>query len=1060
LALITRARDYLVEHEYRPLFHLLCALAIIAAACFLFHRNFGGHGTLMASDMTWPNTLARLRFETTNTWYPFGSVPIPGDLQWFFWIYPSSTIAQLLGFSAAGYMLLVFLGTFSLAGISMYALAYSTIRQLDLKKAAGYAPYVGAVFAGLVYMYNPWSLHYLRPYFAYPIYALMPLLFLVMVKTFEKPSAPRIILFALFVTIANTTYNLVWFVGLIGSYLLFFLLKNRLKRSALLAAAKVVFGTAVLYLFVNALWVTPYLGALAVGKKFLPFYSPSLSKSMVIGASARSTTSSNLRLLTIWSWSADRLPGGHFTQALLFIIPVLVVISLILVYRRNKRNATVNYWAAVAVIALLLASGANGLIKGQFLWFVFKAPGSGVFGWLLRTPERFLFFVAPFFALMLGILVSRLLVANPGRELSAQGRRSLQGVLRSLREIGEGPEKTPPRVGDLSPAQTAVHIEKSAEWRTFWNSLVIAVLVIAAVLASLYPKARIFADNTFGVTHVPADYQKAYDFMNKTPGEPRVAWMPFYPPSNFVYKWAPNKTVSWYSVMTSNPGLSSVHEVMNPDSYYQWMQDLYLTKGIPDISLRPSGIMVKKDIMSRLFWPFSTKYVILDRAVTGYDFGGNFAVEKSLTEDYFTRYLHVYSTNQHPEYVWAAGVTLKANSFFDNLSVMQEMPPGAVNGLAFTDGDSFFGGKADIAEKYGTTDINDYIQVINQNPGFEQVDEVGNPLQWARYYKVPRIRITTDQKVKASGKRSLRVENSNTKSFTIGWVISDEQPVARGGVYGIRTKVKYSNANWTTVTVEGYNSQKKKWQQLVLCPTIRSGTADWKEYYCSFWLPPQITKIRPVLGAGWVRNPALGKAITWFDDVELFHINNDLFNRLGARPPQPQVTFKKISSEKYKVSVRGARAPFVLVQSEAYDHLWVAELPGGKRVDPVPLYASINGYPIEKTGDFDLVLEYEPQKFVNFGFLITFLTLLACAVYLFYRWRKPRVAAAAARGETPRTLRSTAVQMKPWFRRTFLHPDGSTREERREIQATERPPDGKRKYLERVPRIGKGRTKQ
>jgi len=167
-------KQYLEDRDYRPLYHLICAAAIVAAACFLFHKNFTQPGMMMAPDMTWPDSLARLQYRTVNTWYPYGSNPASSAVQWFFWIYPSSMVARLLHLSAARYMFLLFLFTFSLAGISMYTLAYRTARELNLRNAAGYAPYVGAVFAGLVYMYNPWAIHYFRPYFAFPIYALMP----------------------------------------------------------------------------------------------------------------------------------------------------------------------------------------------------------------------------------------------------------------------------------------------------------------------------------------------------------------------------------------------------------------------------------------------------------------------------------------------------------------------------------------------------------------------------------------------------------------------------------------------------------------------------------------------------------------------------------------------------------------------------------------------------------------------------------------------------------------------------------------------------------------------
>ncbi len=281
-----RFSQAMVYREYRPLWHFLSVLLIIVAACFLFQKNFPPHGTLMYTDMTWPNTLSRLQFNAANSWMPYGSVPIAGSQLWFYWIYPLAGVARLLHISASNYMFLMFLGTFSLAGISMYALAYSTIKSLKLPNTARYATYVGAVLAALIYMYNPWSLMYLREYFGYPIYALLPLLFLAMVKTFDSPSLKNIMLFSLFVVLVNTSHHLAWFWSLFISYFLFFIITNRFNKEALKKAVRVVGGTVVFYLLLGATWIMPYLGSQFASKPLTPFYSPSFSQISVQGLSA------------------------------------------------------------------------------------------------------------------------------------------------------------------------------------------------------------------------------------------------------------------------------------------------------------------------------------------------------------------------------------------------------------------------------------------------------------------------------------------------------------------------------------------------------------------------------------------------------------------------------------------------------------------------------------------------------------------------------------------------------------------------------------------------------
>lgn len=983
-------KQYLEERDYRPLYHLVCAAAIVAAACFLFQKNFTQPGMMMAPDMTWPDSLARLQYRTVNTWYPYGSTPASSAVQWFFWIYPSSMVARVLHLSAARYMFLLFLFTFSLAGISMYTLAYRTARELKLRNAAGYAPYVGAVFAGLVYMYNPWAIHYFRPYFAFPIYALMPLLFIAMVNTYRSPGARNIVLLALFATIANTSHNQTWLAGLFGAYFLFFLLKQRFTLRSVKTALKVGGGVAVLYLFLNAIWTLPYLGAASLGKPLLPFYSPDLTRAMLDGLSNNTHMMNNLRLLSIWSWNLDILGGGQFLQALTFSLPVLTVLSLILLRKEARRNSTINFWGALAVVALALATGTNTVLGGLYDWLVFKAPGSSTFGWLLRSPERFLFFAAPFVALMLGLLVYRLLPARPLREGGA-GR--IESIVSTLKFNGAGTDgggaPAPDGLFDYpTTEERLLRVERAMAARRFRNLTVAAVLVIVTVLMSMYPKALSFSRNTFNPANVPTDYRRFNDFLSRHGGEPRVAWLPFFPPQQFKYAWAPEKTITWFSVMTSNPSLSSVREVMNYYSYFNWLQSLFVRGGKQRVTLENRHLMLKNDIMSRLFTPFSARYLVHDTSALGYDFGNAFSADTSLKKAYETRYLRVYETDSDPGYVWPAVKTVQAKSFYDNLALIQKLPGPMQDNLAFTDGRSFFGAPAVLSPEYGAINIEDHLTTVNLNPGFEEPGADGMPAQWAAYGKHPHAAFRADTTEKAAGKRSLRIENRSQKTMDVAVAISDELPVEPHTVYTVDTTVKYRNANWTNVSIDGYDSEAGKWIRIAQCPVISSGDSDWQKYRCAFLVPPRISKIRPVAAGGWVRDASSGNSVSWFDNIRISRVEESLYLAIMQRPPEaPRVTFKKINAEKYRVRVRGATSPFVLVQSESFDELWVARFSDGRTAEPIPMYATTNGYPINRTGDFDLVLEYRPQRFFQYGLAITALTLFACALILLYCWK-------------------------------------------------------------------------
>ena len=87
----------------------------------------------------------------------------------------------------------------------------------------------------------------------------------------------------------------------------------------------------------------------------------------------------------------------------------------------------------------------------------------------------------------------------------------------------------------------------------------------------------------------------------------------------------------------------------------------------------------------------------------------------------------------------------------------------------------------------------------------------------------------------------------------------------------------------------------------------------------------------------------------------------------------PEISSKMLSLTKYLVSVKNAKEPFWLVFSETYYPLWQAKI-GKDKITPVKLYSLINGFYINKTGDFEVEVEFTPQRYVNWGMVLSGLT--------------------------------------------------------------------------------------
>ena len=985
---LARLMAALAERDYAPLWHLLAVAVIIAGGCLLFYKSFSGHGTILYTDMPWWS-LQRIQFQTVNMWYPYGGFPSINAILWLFWTLPTVTFARLAGISQSTYVFVVYLSTFSLAGVSMYALAFRTIKRVRLENTARYAPYLGAVLAAFVYMYNPWSVFYLRAYYGYPLYALLPLIFLALTKVVERPTLRNLFLFSVLVVFANTAHFLLWFWFLVVTYLIFVVISRKFSRTAVVNSLKALGGILLFYVLMGAAWILPYLGAQISGKAFVPYYAPELTASTLTGLSLHNTIVNNMRLVGFWSWTLNMIKGGTAVQVVTFGLPLLAIVSLLVLRRKVRSNRTVTYWSLIGVIAILLATGTSFILRRPYDYLVFRAPGASSYGWMLRGSEKWLFFVPLFFALMIGLLLARMLVkrSSPVSIRSRLLGRTLQDAL-GRDEAGES--------GGGQADGDRIRVETLIADIRYWLGAIVAVVILLLVVLSVWPVTAEMAKTTFSPANVPADYDVVNSFINKTPGEPRVAWLPFFPNANFTYSWAPTKVMLPYSVFNSNPSLYDVTDISDPDSYFTFLENQYEKDAFPAVQLADAQVQVGDDSMSRLLAPFGARYLILDRSVQGYDFGDSFTRERSISLARATKYLSVYNTQDDPGYVWPATRVVKARSFFDNLAVIKNLGTAEIKNLAFTDGRTFLAGPPNIDGKYNVFSIPQSATPQIEDPGFESADPGEWQRRWTPLFNNPRIGVSIDGKVKFSGLRSLKVFNTSKDPWDMGSVVGTGHAVAAGDIVGLSCKVKVRNSAWTQVAVEGRPANSNQWTRLMLCPNAVVGNISWKRFEGSFRVPTGYSQVRVNLLAGWKQDPSRGDAVSWFDDVNLTRTGGEFTQALAPTYAPPRLTFKRLSAEKVSVRVTEATRPFVLVLSETFDKLWQATPSPGKKIAPVPLYSTITGIPVDQPGTFDVTITYRAQRWLTAGMAVSFTTIIIGLLIIGFLWfRRTRWGKAA-----------------------------------------------------------------
>lgn len=228
----------------------------------------------------------------------------------------------------------------------------------------------------------------------------------------------------------------------------------------------------------------------------------------------------------------------------------------------------------------------------------------------------------------------------------------------------------------------------------------------------------------------------------------------------------------------------------------------------------------------------------------------------------------------------------------------------------------------------------------------------------------------------------LELSTSNQDKKLWSGLVSSEIGVRSGAKYLFTINAKTYNAYGSHVKVQGLNGSSAEWQDILFLTggsNTSSGLSidtdsDWTLYWKALKIPEDMSKLRYVVNAGTVSDAAKGNASTTIKNPAVFE--------LTTRIPRydPIVEYVKLSPTKYQVQVN-SQEPFFLVFTEAFDRGWIAS-DAGTEIRSVPLYGMINGFYVERPGNYQLELEYRPQSFFEIGAIISSVATLGITVYL------------------------------------------------------------------------------
>jgi hypothetical protein len=105
---------------------------------------------------------------------------------------------------------------------------------------------------------------------------------------------------------------------------------------------------------------------------------------------------------------------------------------------------------------------------------------------------------------------------------------------------------------------------------------------------------------------------------------------------------------------------------------------------------------------------------------------------------------------------------------------------------------------------------------------------------------------------------------------------------------------------------------------------------------------------------------------------------SDIFSTYGTT----QIDYTMINPSEYVVHVNTTK-PFVLVFSESYHKLWRAYV-DNREIQPILAYSFINGFYIDKIGEYDVTIKFTGQRYLTIGSIISSLSFGIVITYSFF----------------------------------------------------------------------------
>lgn len=122
---------------------------------------------------------------------------------------------------------------------------------------------------------------------------------------------------------------------------------------------------------------------------------------------------------------------------------------------------------------------------------------------------------------------------------------------------------------------------------------------------------------------------------------------------------------------------------------------------------------------------------------------------------------------------------------------------------------------------------------------------------------------------------SLTLSTNLNKNLTWSWIYGLEYGVVPGNNYTIVTSLTQNAPVVSShIVIQGFNETSQLWEDLMQCPSGKSGFINTSTFTCNLLIANDISKIQPIINAGW-SSEKNENAISTFDTIKIANNGTD-----------------------------------------------------------------------------------------------------------------------------------------------------------------------------------------